>query len=61
MVVRDGETVEETPIRSSLAWTLEHRAEVEVVATTGTLFDALDDIGSTLASPRTLGGGIKRE
>lgn len=32
VVVRDGETVEETPILSPLAWAIKHRAEVEVIA-----------------------------
>ncbi|MFN7174983.1 MAG: hypothetical protein ACK4MT_09840, partial [Thermaurantiacus tibetensis] len=30
VVVRDGETVEETAILSPLAWAIEHRAAVEV-------------------------------
>ena len=30
LVLRDGETVEETAILSPLAWAIEHRAEVEV-------------------------------
>ncbi|MDT8262974.1 hypothetical protein RQ832_06925, partial [Roseomonas sp. DSM 102946] len=30
VVIRDGETVEETAILSPLAWAIEHRAEVEV-------------------------------
>ena len=60
VVVRDGETVEETPILSPLAWAVEHRAEVEVVAATGTLLDALlVDIATAIASDRTLGGAVE--
>jgi hypothetical protein len=59
-VVRDGETVEETPILSPLAWAIEHRAEVEVVATTGALLDALlVDIAAAIAGDRTLGGTVE--
>ena len=32
VVIRDGETVEETAILSPLAWAIEHRAEVEGAA-----------------------------
>ena len=60
VVVRDGETVEETPILSPLAWAVEHRAEVEVVAATGALLDALlVDIATAVASDRTLGGAVE--
>lgn len=60
VVVRDGETVEETPILSPLAWAIEHRADVEVVATTGALLDALlVDIAAAIASDRTLGGAVE--
>jgi hypothetical protein len=60
VVVRDGETVEETPILSPLAWAIEHRAEVEVVATTGALLDALlVDIAAAIAGDRTLGGAVE--
>ena len=60
VVVRDGETVEETPILSPLAWAVEHRAEVEVVAATGTLLDALlVDIAAAIAGDRTLGGAVE--
>ena len=59
VVVRDGETVEETPILSPLAWAIEHRAEVEVVAATGALLDALlVDIATAVAGDRTLGGAV---
>ena len=60
VVVRDGETVEETPILSPLAWAVEHRAEVEVVAATSALVDALlVDIAGAIASDRTLGGAVE--
>lgn len=60
VVVRHGETVEETPILSPLAWAVEHRAEVEVVAGTGALLDALlVDIAAAIAGDRTLGGAVE--
>jgi hypothetical protein len=60
VVVRDGETVEETAILSPLAWAIEHRAEVEVVAATGALLDALlVDISSAITGDRTLGGTVE--
>ncbi|MDJ0391660.1 hypothetical protein QMO56_26560 [Roseomonas sp. E05] len=60
VVVRDGETVEETPILSPLAWAVEHRADVEVVAVTGALLDALlVDIAAAIAGDRTLGGAVE--
>lgn len=60
VVVRDGETVEETPILSPLAWAIEHRAEVEVVAATGALLDTLlVDIATAIAGDRTLGGAVE--
>ncbi|WP_191084741.1 hypothetical protein [Roseococcus microcysteis] len=60
VVVRDGETLEETPILSPLAWAVEHRAEVEVVASTGALLDALlVDIAAAIAGDRTLGGAVE--
>jgi hypothetical protein len=60
VVVRDGETVEETPILSPLAWAVEHRAEVEVVAATGALLDALlVDIAAAIAGDRILGGAVE--
>ncbi|WP_019015888.1 hypothetical protein [Elioraea tepidiphila] len=60
VVVRDGETVEETPILSPLAWAVEHRAEVEVVAATGAILDALlVDIAAAIAGDRTLGGAVE--
>jgi len=73
VVVRDGETVEETPILSPLAWQIEHRAEVEITvagatpAVRNTLLDALlVDVGVTIAAlarsavvgPVNIGTGI---
>ena len=66
VVVRDGETVEETPILSPLAWQIEHRAEVEITvagatpAARNTLLDALlVDIGTAITGNRTLGGAVE--
>jgi hypothetical protein len=60
VVVRDGETVEETPILSPLAWAIEHRAEVEVVAASGATLDALlVDIAAAIVGDRTLGGAVE--
>ena len=65
VVVRDGETVEETPILSPLAWQIEHRAEIEITvagttpAVRNTLLDALlVDIAAAIAANRTLGGAV---
>ena len=66
VVVRDGETVEETPILSPLAWQIEHRAEIEVTvagatpAARNTLLDALlVEIAAAIAGSRTLGGAVE--
>ncbi len=66
VVLRDGETIEETPILSPLAWAIEHRAEVEVTVTGATpaariaLLDALlVDIGAAVTADRTLGGAVE--
>jgi len=66
VIIRDGETVEETPILSPLAWAIEHRAEVEVTvagampAGRATLLDALlVDIAATITADRTLGGALE--
>lgn len=59
IVVRDGETVEEMPLLSPLAWQVEHRAEVEVTATSAVLLDALlVDIGTAIVADRTLGRAV---
>ena len=66
VVIRDGETVEETAILSPLAWAIEHRAEVEVTAGGATpavrtaLLDALlVDIAAAITADRTLGGAVE--
>ena len=66
VVVRDGETVEETPVLSPLAWQIEHRAEVEVTvvgvtpAARAALLDALlVDIAAAITANRTLGGAVE--
>jgi hypothetical protein len=66
IVIRDGETVEETAILSPLAWQVEHRAEVEVTvggatpAARGTLLDALlVDVAAAITADRTLGGAVE--
>ncbi len=60
VVLRDGETVEETPILSPLAWQIEHRAVVEVVAVTTALLDGLlMEIGAAITADRTLGGAVE--
>ena len=66
VVIRDGETVDETPILSPLAWQIEHRAEVEITvggatpAARNTLLDALlVDIATAIAANRTLGGAVE--
>ena len=66
VVVRDGETVEETPILSPLAWQIEHRAEIEITvagatpAARNTLLDALlMDIAAAITANRTLGSAVE--
>ncbi|MBW6401970.1 hypothetical protein KPL78_29255 [Roseomonas sp. HJA6] len=66
VVIRDGETVEETAILSPLAWAIEHRAEVEVTAGGATpaarnaLLDALLlAIAAATTADRTLGGAVE--
>ncbi len=66
VVVREGETVQETAILSPLAWAIEHRAEVEVTVTGATpaartaLLDALlVDIGAAITADRTLSGAVE--
>ncbi len=66
VVIRDGETVEETPILSPLAWAIEHRAEVEVTVAGATpaarnaLLDGLlVDIAAAVTADRTLGGPVE--
>ena len=66
IVIRDGETVEETAILSPLAWAIEHRAEVEVTVGGATpsarnaLLDALlVDLAAAVTADRTLGGAVE--
>lgn len=66
VVIRDGETVEETAILSPLAWAVEHRAEVEVTvggatpaARTALLDTLLVDIAAAVAADRTLGSAVE--
>ena len=66
VVIRDGETVEETAILSPLAWAVEHRAEVEVtvggatpVARNARLDALLVAIAAAITSDRTLGGAVE--
>ena len=66
VVLRDGETVEETAILSPLAYAIEHRAEIEVTVAGATpaarnaLLDALlVDIAAGITSNRTLGGTVE--
>ncbi|MBX6386202.1 MAG: hypothetical protein IRZ07_25060 [Microbispora sp.] len=66
VVLRDGETAEETPLLSPLAWAVEHRAEVEVTvpgatpAARAALLDALlAAIAAAITADRTLGGAVE--
>jgi hypothetical protein len=66
VVLRDGDTVEETAILSPLAWAIEHRAEIEVTvagatpAARNTLLDALlVAVGDAITADRTLGGTVE--
>ncbi|WP_198369498.1 hypothetical protein [Roseomonas rosulenta] len=66
VVIRDGETVEETAIFSPLAWAIEHRAEIEVTVAGATpaartaLLDALlVDIAAAIIADRTLSGAVE--
>ena len=66
VVIRDGETIEETAILSPLAWAIEHRAEVEVTvggatpAARNALLDSLlMDISAAITGDRTLGGAVE--
>jgi hypothetical protein len=66
VVIRDGETVDETAILSPLAWAIEHRAEIEVTVAGATpaartiLLDALlVDLAAAITADRTLGGAVE--
>jgi hypothetical protein len=66
VVLRDGETVEETAILSPLAYAIEHRADIEVTVAGATpaartsLLDALlVNIAAAITAHRTLGGVVE--
>ena len=66
VVIRDGESVEETAILSPLAWAIEHRAEVEVTvagatpATRNAQLDALlVAIAAAITADRSLGDAVE--
>lgn len=60
VVVRDGETTSQQAILSPLSYAIEHAAEIEVVARTNTLVDALlVDIAAAILADRTLGGVVE--
>jgi hypothetical protein len=66
IVLRDGDTVEQTAILSPLSWAIEHRAEIEItiagatLAARTTLLDALlVAIGAAITADRTLSGAVE--
>jgi len=60
VVLRDGESVVETPILSPLAYAIEHRAEIEVLASDTTLLDALlMDIAAAITADPMLGSAVE--
>ena len=60
VVLGDGESVAETPILSPLAYAIEHRAEIEVLASDTTLLDALlMDIAAAITANPMLGGAVE--
>ncbi|MCA3365207.1 MAG: hypothetical protein INF79_06270 [Roseomonas sp.] len=60
VVLRDGESVAETPILSPLAFAIEHRAEIEVLAADNALLDALlVTIAAAVTADRMLGGAVE--
>jgi hypothetical protein len=66
VVVRDGETVEETPILSPLSYAVRHVAEVEIIVSGATpsaraaLLDALlMDVAAGIVAHRTLSGAVE--
>ena len=57
VVIRDGETANQQTIMSPLSYAIEHAAEVEVVARTQALLNALlVDIAAAIVADRTMGG-----
>ena len=66
VVIRDGETVEETAILSPLAWAIEHRAEVEVTVAGATpaarnaqLDALLVAIAAAITADHSLSGAVE--
>jgi hypothetical protein len=66
VVLRDGDTVEETAILSPLSWAIEHRADIEITVAGATpaarnaLLDALlVAIGDAITADRTLGSAVE--
>lgn len=60
VVIRDGEVANQTTIMSPLSYAIEHAAEIEVVARTQALLDALlVDIAAAIIADRTLGGAAE--
>lgn len=60
VVIRDGETANQTTIMSPLSYAIEHAAEVEVLARTQALLDALlVDIAAAVVADRLLGGAVE--
>ena len=60
VVLRDGESVSETPILSPLAYAIEHRAEIEVLAADNALLDALlVTIAAGITADPMLGGAVE--
>jgi hypothetical protein len=66
VVLRDGDTVEQTAILSPLSWAIEHRSEIEItiagatLAARTTLLDALlVAIGAAITADCTLSGAVE--
>lgn len=60
VVIRDGETVNQQAILSPLSYAIEHAAEIEVVARTQALLDALlVDIAGAIVADRTMAGTVE--
>jgi hypothetical protein len=60
VVLRDGESVSETPILSPLAYAIEHSAEIEVLAADNALLDALlVAIAAGITADPMLGGAVE--
>lgn len=60
VVIRDGETANQTTMMSPLSYAIEHAAEVEVVARTQPQLDAiLVDIAAAIVADRLLAGAVE--